>query len=393
VILHLRQAFVETPRARRAFNSIEDDDAVLGASARYDELWFALWTLANSMPDHSFARLDDALARDFARSGFNPSWLTLLLGAAATRPAEVDVSFAPRAWQAWTDLVGVAESPVIYEVQLSSQSSAEARGRISEFLGEFLRESRVGFSYRSWTYAHLRWWPRFARAVTPRSGLLVHGTSIYQQRGYPGTLGGFLLNHRGVYATTAAHVAPTMWEGVFQSADHDLVGPCVRIPQRPIGGDLLDETSLIESSMGGRYLESVEVSPINSVPVGEHVDFVGGTSGATTCEVSQYIAFRKVRFPDRDLMVRDGFELRSPAVTLFGASFRRPSAAGDSGAWVTSNGEDRIRWCGTIVGGDKISTVATFAANTTHILQDAGHERLEPYLTRPPGSLHQGARH
>jgi hypothetical protein len=145
------------------------------------------------------------------------------------------------------------------------------------------------------------------------------------------------------------------------------IGECVDAPDYDQPG-LVDETSLIEIAghPWRRSGKSVVKLSTDDLREGRPLTVLGARTSHRGVFPVDYVQHRYLRSGTATVRIDDGFELRRHSDGFFGvgAGFRRPTLPGDSGAWVVRREGDDEAWVGSIVGGDDISTVATFAANT-----------------------------
>jgi len=332
-----------------------------GVQVGYDRRWLWLYSIRDLIGGAEFTRLESRL-RPFEYPIAHPPV-----------PEMIDDAWRPAIWDAMND--GRQISP--YVVEVLRQRTAR----------RFMTRRRTDAASRFTEFVEPRAWPsqppglaatvRVVHEVRPPSTLqrTTRGEKVWQAEPNSGSAGGVLrFPQLGPCTTTAGHVAPGVSRPVYVTRNgrrHE-IGTCRRVPDYTVPW-LSDETALVEMTDAADWPQlaaaTTTIEP-DELGVGRRVDVRGARTGHGDVFPYSYVQYRD--FTAGDLMVRiqDGFELRRHSRGLFGlaAGFRQPTLPGDSGAWVLRVHGEGMAWAGTVVGGDSVSTVATFSKNTISIL-------------------------
>lgn len=336
--------------------SLEEGD-VAGVALRYDELWLALWSARDALGEERFDDLDRRVA---ARLVHREQWDALALGPLVGELdylprgliSEPDPTWRCRGWELWSQRVlGFEGDPVLVELQLFSTPT---RGEDMQSRLEMVwREAGV----------------RVTRAV--RGGTSFQATQhprLWQAGPTWGSVGGRLTTRSfGECVTGAAHVLADQFHPVQVRIDgRHIAGQVVDTGPWPQRSDCRDETALVAvGPTGGSWVQPAAYARTDSLFQGMVLEFEGARSGHRQAEIAQVVLASKIVCPGTaPLVLRHCLELRRPVSGYFRQRWSRPSRPGDSGAWLMADTAAGPTWCATIVGGDSVSTKATFAATT-----------------------------
>jgi hypothetical protein len=286
-------------------------------------------------------------------------------------PEEIDPHWTCRSWE---EATGESErSPFVVRI-LTDPVVAELEGYQDARAFRVERSRRYDLVDLPYTGGLVRVVREPRRASTLGAARALAGTTgggirIWQSPGNAGTAGGVIeVAGHGECTTTAGHVAPRIQGPVFADfGGGDSIGECIDAPDYHSPG-LIDETSLVEIA-GHPWRRSghgvVKLST-DDLKEGRRLTVLGARTSHPDVFPVDYVQHRYLRSGTATVRIDDGFELRRHSDGFFGlgAGFRRPTLPGDSGAWVFRLDGDEAVWVGSVVGGDDISTVATFSVNT-----------------------------
>lgn len=343
---------------QRVSDYLVETPGAVGVSLRYDDFWFALWSVYNALGTQEFNRLDASGGSPLLEEG---TWWEILA------PGYVDASWSCRTWERWKEWTGLyRDAPVIVEIQMLAGSfRRNALAEIGDFMGAL--PGRVVIDTRSATRAQLG-----SAKGAQLGGPIIPG-AVWQSAHSPGSIGGLLTAPSGeLCLTTSAHVADSLGAPVYGKPR--LAGTCVYTAVWPNADQCRDETAVLTLEEGASAETPVEevtsAMAADDVPMRVPIRLRGAFSKPRAVEIYQYISNRKVKCLTGDLLIKDGFELRCPANGKFRSRWVPPSKGGDSGAWILSDQPLGTSWCGSLVGGDEVSSVATFASNTLQALNN-----------------------
>jgi hypothetical protein len=326
----------------------------------YDRYWLWLYSLAAALGPRFYA-LDGAI------EPFADEYLDI------EAPTEID-----REWRchSWDNHVGTGDpSPIVIEVRrigprrVPKLDGIPILGSERYFNRQVTRQIEqqvldLGPSIPGIAGARVQ----VQNAPLPRlnAGSSSSGRIWQSSRDQFGTLGGVLhVKKFGYCVTTAGHVAPTVGDEVFAEigGTRRKLGLCVHAPDYAKG--LKDETSLIavdEATAKQLVAEGSKVglfTPSDYGP-GQSLTVRGVRSAGTVVCPDHYARFVTVQGDTERILVNDGVDLRRTEASPWGPRNLRPTEPGDSGAWLLRG----PAWCGSVVGGNAVSSVATFASNT-----------------------------
>jgi hypothetical protein len=288
-----------------------------------------------------------------------------------------------------SELIGFDEARDVELVVYTARAEPEVAGQVnSAFEG---------------TFAHIRnevrTPARFHRGPDPCSA----GSSILHSETFgPGTVGG-LVTHTptgATWAMTASHVvgfANKSARVVITPPSRGLLSEVARRARSWLGPPTVANAGIVEVSAAPGSSPSKEVSEPSDIDSallapdfgtergfapavaqggvlqGEAVWFDGATSGRVFAYVgASLLAFQlgkeKNLYPYTNL-----FEL----LFLEDGPRRSPSSAGDSGAWIHRIGTGGLKtdgWFGSVLGGDHLRTLATYASRTMDYWSRRGFE-------------------
>lgn len=353
---------------------------VQGLGVRYDDYWFYLWSLYCQVGYERFDQIEAAELASGYGSGTSFPALTPpgLPTPAPPSPATVDPSWSCRSWDKWVARSKRrGEDPFVVEVRIASDSHSARRYDFRESHTDSLSDI-----FRL---------PLNIEVVNGPPTRLQAGTAERIWQGKPdefGSVGGFILldGREGLCVTTAAHVAPEPYCGVFvgQSAAPPSRGSCI-YSSMEYGAGCVDETAVfaLEEVMPDGQLEHrlAGHARIHELEIGDLEGRVQlGVNGAVSARADlvayQYVKYRHLWHHGKSIRIDDGFEVRRDVVSLFGSRKGSTTCAGDSGAWLYRDEPSGRAWVGTVVGGDGTSTVATFAQNTLESLRLRGRMQI-----------------
>lgn len=331
-----------------------------GRQVGWDRRWLWLYSLHEALGESEFGRLDGVIEPFEGPLRFPPV------------PNEIDPEWTCRSWEEATGVtrrspfvVRILSDPVI---SAPSYEAPEGLTRIEGSrrfdLAELPTARGLVRVVREPRRASVLGASRNARA---KAG--ARGQRIWQTPGNAGTAGGILeVQGFGECTTTAGHVAPRLNGRVFAEFDNGAsIGKCVGSPDYSLPG-LVDETAVVEIS-GHPWKRSadsmIRLGPEDLGP-GRPLTVLGARTSYPNVFPVDYIQYRTLQSGTGAVRIDDGFELRRHSDGFFGAGagFRRPTLPGDSGAWVVRADKQDLAWAGSVVGGDDVSTVATFSSNT-----------------------------
>jgi len=360
---------------------------VQGVLVDIDPLWLASWR-AMTLGQLDSRTLDEwfYFYRRFVESlpsdGPFGGWSGREGLSTATR---VDLSWRPPDWDSWSQARGLPDQspPLIVKVILSPNASP-----VTEGFGE--ERLRVVFETRP--LARLSYGPKsFTRP-------LLGGISVGTIKGVAGTLGGVVRDAGGRrLGLTCSHVLPLSSLAV-QPASTDS-------PRAKRIGHVTLASSLTPSPPGCKCspydpnckFNEIDVSAVDldeDIPSLEEVFSIGRITGATPASAmaptlavevagrtSGYRALQvgcavaAFKFSDNLGTVycfKNLFEVRWPSFSrlLLG----RPISAGDSGAWVCTQGKTGTEWCGMVLGDDRVQGYACLSSSVEDWLRSNGFQ-------------------
>lgn len=366
-------ALGEAPGFDRLRGMVREVPDLHGLGVQYDDLWVLLAAVREAVGERAFHLIDGAMAGRLHSDGDLGAALRavpVLLRWRRPEPDLSDLAWAPQTWQVWCDVTArTSPIPLEVEVLLRPDGALEpwVREQVDALGAELPASLRI--ARRDVAVAHGR----------PR------GQAVWQHGRDSGTLGGLLDVDGLTMATTAAHVA-AVGSPVLGSARTGTatvtIGDCVH--SAGAAGWFTDETALVHVTDPTVVHTSgspvVGISTRTSLPRNQALRLTGATARRDDVVAYQWIAARDIVIDGATATLDDGIEVRRPRPGSL-MQWRRASRPGDSGAWITRAAWDGTRWCGTVVGGDSVSTVVTWAQATLAVIEAlplAGGRPVQP---------------